>query len=132
MTGGPENLATQPISLWFAGNTIEIEASNVIRPNQNDIPIDFPIGNLVVDNFEVLAVYANEQVERGTYKVHANILLMIVDDWGIDASSLYNDDPSVFLAKMPNLQTLADEGLLFNRAYSQPLCSPTRATILTG
>ena len=132
MTGGPENLATQPISLWFAGKTIEIEASNVFRPNQNEITFDFPIGNLDVDNFEVLAVYANEQVERGTYKVHANILLMIVDDWGIDASSLYNDDPSVFLAKMPNLQTLADEGLLFNRAYSQPLCSPTRATILTG
>ena len=33
---------------------------------------------------------------------------------------------------MPNLQSLASTGLQFNRAYAQPICSPTRATILTG
>ena len=33
---------------------------------------------------------------------------------------------------MPNLQTLADNGLLFSRAYAQPVCSPTRATMMTG
>jgi len=63
-----------------------------------------------------------------------NVLLLILDDWGIDSSALYNNTagPGVQLADMPNLETLANAGLLFTRGYSQPICSPTRATILTG
>jgi arylsulfatase A-like enzyme len=63
-----------------------------------------------------------------------NILLLIIDDWGIDSSELYNTEtgPGIQLANMPHLKSLADNGLLFTRGYSQPICSPTRATILTG
>ena len=62
-----------------------------------------------------------------------NTLLLILDDWGIDASELYNTPGSgIQLARMPNLETLANSGLVFTRGYSQPICSPTRATILTG
>ncbi|MDE0860722.1 MAG: sulfatase-like hydrolase/transferase [Akkermansiaceae bacterium] len=63
-----------------------------------------------------------------------NVLLLIVDDWGIDASELYNTEtgPGIQLANMPTLKNLADNGLLFTRGYAQPICSPTRATMLTG
>lgn len=61
-----------------------------------------------------------------------NILLMIVDDWGIDSSSLYNANPSASLPPMPTLDALAADGLLFRKAYVQPTCSPTRTNILTG
>ena len=63
-----------------------------------------------------------------------NVLLLIIDDWGIDASELYNTQtgPGIQLANMPHLKSLADNGLLFTRGYAQPICSPTRATILTG
>ncbi len=80
-----------------------------------------------------------------TYSVAGanNVLLLILDDWGIDASELYNRrGPGIQLADMPNLRGLLyssgeitgtpDEGLLFTRGYAQPICSPTRATILTG
>ena len=80
-----------------------------------------------------------------TYSVAGanNVLLLILDDWGIDASELYNTrGPGIQLADMPNLRGLLyssgeitgtpDEGLLFTRGYAQPICSPTRATILTG
>lgn len=61
-----------------------------------------------------------------------NILLLIVDDWGIDSSSLYNTNTSASLLPMPTLDALAAQGLLFNSAYVQPTCSPTRTNILTG
>jgi len=61
-----------------------------------------------------------------------NILLMIVDDWGVDSSSLYNDHPDASLPPMPNLSSLADVGMVYDNAYALPTCSPTRATILTG
>ncbi len=61
-----------------------------------------------------------------------NVLLIILDDWGIDSSSLYNTTPGAQLANTPNIDALASSGLLFTRGYAQPICSPTRATILTG
>lgn len=63
----------------------------------------------------------------------SNVLLLILDDWGIDASELYNTPGAgIQLANMPTLKNLADNGLLFTRGYAQPICSPTRATLLTG
>lgn len=75
-----------------------------------------------------------------------NVLLLILDDWGLDSSELYNTEtgPGIQLANMPNLRSLLftdtssdplgtpDKGLLFTRGYAQPICSPTRATLLTG
>ena len=60
-----------------------------------------------------------------------NILLLLVDDWGIDWSPLDNPGAAQ-LPEMPNLQRRADSAVRFTNAYAQPTCSPTRATILTG
>lgn len=59
-----------------------------------------------------------------------NILLVIADDLGLDASSQYDaaDEKPV----TPNLDQLANAGLVFDNAWSNPSCSPTRAGILTG
>lgn len=132
MSGGPANLNTLPSTLTFAGQAINVSSANVSRPTQNEITLDFPRDSLGIGDSSVTATYAGEPSQNGIYTVHTNILLMIVDDWGLDASPLDNDLPDALLASMPNLQNLADEGLRFTRAYSQPLCSPTRATILTG
>ncbi|TYA71969.1 sulfatase-like hydrolase/transferase [Seonamhaeicola marinus] len=59
-----------------------------------------------------------------------NILLIIADDFGLDACPGYNlgtEKPS-----MPNLINLMNNGLKFNNVWSNPTCSPTRAGILTG
>lgn len=61
-----------------------------------------------------------------------NILLIIADDYGMDSSSLYNSNPAASLPPTPNLVALAQRGVLFRNAYASPLCSPTRACILTG
>ena len=59
-----------------------------------------------------------------------NVLILIADDLGIDQLAPYGVglDP----APTPNLDLLASSGVLFRNAWSQPTCSPTRATIQTG
>jgi arylsulfatase A len=58
-----------------------------------------------------------------------NIILIVADDLGITDLSCYGrkDQPT------PNLDRLAKHGLRFTNAYAAaPVCSPTRAALLTG
>ncbi|WP_299788502.1 sulfatase-like hydrolase/transferase [uncultured Marivita sp.] len=59
-----------------------------------------------------------------------NILLIIADDMGLDASRCYSLGDQQ--APMPNVEALCASGMVFDNAYSAPVCSPTRATIMTG
>ena len=61
-----------------------------------------------------------------------NILLIIADDYGTDASSLYNTSPGADLPPTPNIAALATNGVRFSNAYAYPVCSPTRSAMLTG
>ena len=62
-----------------------------------------------------------------------NILLLVADDVGAEASSLYPKlVGSSGAVSMPNLEKLAAGGLVFDNAWVNPMCSPTRSTILTG
>ena len=57
-----------------------------------------------------------------------NILLITSDQQHYSMLGKIND-----ILKTPNLDKLADEGMSFDRAYcSNPTCSPSRASILTG
>ncbi len=58
-----------------------------------------------------------------------NILLILSDDHSVPYLGCYgNDDMNT-----PNLDKLAEEGIMFNHAYTNaPQCVPSRATILTG
>ncbi|MFN0077948.1 MAG: sulfatase-like hydrolase/transferase [Prosthecobacter sp.] len=59
-----------------------------------------------------------------------NILLIIADDFGLDACKLYN--PAGNNAATPNIDSLATNGVRFNNAYAYTVCSPTRSSIITG
>ncbi len=61
-----------------------------------------------------------------------NILLIIADDFGIDASALYNTSPAASLAPTPEIAKIAANGVRFTNAYAYPTCSPTRSAMLTG
>jgi len=61
--------------------------------------------------------------------VQPNIILVMADDqgWG-DAG--YNGHPFV---QTPALDTMAKDGFVFDRFYAgAPICSPTRASVITG
>ena len=59
-----------------------------------------------------------------------NILLIIADDMGLDASPGYN--LGVTKPTMPNLENMMSSGIRFSNLVSNPTCTPTRASILTG
>lgn len=59
-----------------------------------------------------------------------NVLLVIADDLGLDPVPGYLPGPQK--ATMPHLEALMAQGLTFDNVWADPLCSPTRSTILTG
>ncbi len=59
-----------------------------------------------------------------------NILLIIGDDIGVEQVSAFGIGPEP--ARTPNLDALAARGMRFSRVWAQPMCSPTRATLLAG
>lgn len=60
-----------------------------------------------------------------------NILLLIADDYGADSCGLYNTN-ALNRPKIPTIESLATNGVVFRHAYANPICSPTRACIMTG
>ncbi|MEM1321111.1 MAG: sulfatase-like hydrolase/transferase [Bacteroidota bacterium] len=59
-----------------------------------------------------------------------NILLIIADDMGKDATSGFSEGN--IKPNTPNLDKIRNEGLVFNNFWVNPTCSPTRAAIITG
>jgi len=59
-----------------------------------------------------------------------NVILIIADDLGSDYCGFYENHLDT--CKLPNVRKLLARGVRFSKAWSNPLCSPTRAGILTG
>lgn len=57
-----------------------------------------------------------------------NVILFLVDDMGWMDSSVYGSR----YYETPNMERLARQGMRFTNAYATPICSATRASILTG
>jgi len=57
-----------------------------------------------------------------------NIILIMADDVGFEAFSAYGGTSY----QTPHLDRLAATGMRFDRAFSQPLCTPSRVQIMTG
>jgi len=99
------------------------------------------------------ATFAAAQRASAAQNRRPNILLIIMDDVGMDVTTdMYpgliddlgkkygpaglnhpnyraiNGSP----ASTPNLDRLAQQGMVFANTWAQPFCSPTRASILTG
>lgn len=66
-----------------------------------------------------------------------NIIFILADDFGITDTEAYANkftgvDASKMFYETPNINRLVNEGVAFSQAYATPLCSPTRASIMTG
>ncbi len=73
----------------------------------------------------------NNNVENiTTAPIKPNILLIIADDMGLDASPGYN--LGITKPTMPNMESMINSGVRFTNLWSNPTCTPTRSSILTG
>ncbi|MGF6951073.1 arylsulfatase A-like enzyme [Neobacillus sp. B4I6] len=81
---------------------------------------------------EVLKQKTNEQKQKSQQKEgedspKPNIVYIVLDDSGFSDIGSYGSE-----VKTPNLDWLAENGLRYNNSHVTPVCSPTRAALLTG
>lgn len=82
----------------------------------------------------MLVWIASTTLQAAEQRAHAgknkrpNIILIMADDLGAETLGCYGN--SIFAT--PNLDRMASEGARYNNAYATPICTPTRAMILTG
>lgn len=82
---------------------------------------------LIVILFAALSLSCTQKKEEVIQR--PNILFIMSDDHAYQAISAYSDK----LIQTPNIDRIAEEGLLFSNAcVSNSICAPSRATILTG
>jgi arylsulfatase A-like enzyme len=78
-------------------------------------------------------VWAKGPKQAVTEQRPSNIILIVADDLGINDISLNGGGVAGGLAKTPNIDRLALEGVNFTTAYAaNATCSPSRAAMMTG
>lgn len=76
----------------------------------------------------ILTLSCSSPPSADSLEVRPNILFILVDDLGKEWVSCYGAED----VETPNIDKLADSGMLFHNVYSMPQCTPTRLTFLTG
>lgn len=76
----------------------------------------------------VLHIYFGNTQVAAAATARRNIVIMLADDLGWADLSCYGAD----LHETPHLDRFAREAVRFTDAYAMSVCSPTRATLLTG
>jgi arylsulfatase A-like enzyme len=64
-----------------------------------------------------------------------NIIVFMVDDMGWQDCSVFfgnKKNPSNSFYETPNMERMAAMGMKFTNAYSTPVCTPTRVSLMTG
>jgi arylsulfatase A len=67
-------------------------------------------------------------IASGNPATKPNIVIVLADDLGVECLSSYGGTSH----KTPNIDKLVTQGMRFTRCFSNPYCSPSRASLLTG
>ena len=86
------------------------------------------VGLIVLAARNAIGKMFKNGASRKTQK-QPHIVLILADDLGFNDVS-YNAHGSA--VQTPNIDRLASEGVILDNHYVQPICTPTRAQLLTG
>ena len=75
-----------------------------------------------------LILVSSFAILHSSFSAQPNVILFLVDDMGWMDCGAYGSK----YYETPNIDRFAARAMRFTNAYSQPLCSPTRASLLTG
>ncbi len=120
----PRELHENVLSRLQAGSSTDPLAATTVKVADNMEPV------IPHDDQAAAAKQKLAALEKKTGK-KPNILIFLMDnvgygDWGIYGGGAMAGAPT------PNIDRLGREGLQLMYAYSQPSCTPTRCTLLTG
>lgn len=107
----------------LAGNTDHAAVGDLDR---NHLPIPRPTAEQITE------MDARDATQPPRFEIEApkdapNIVIVLIDDIGFGATSTFGGG-----IHTPTFDRLADSGLRFNRFHTTALCSPTRASLLSG
>ncbi|MGE5059717.1 MAG: sulfatase-like hydrolase/transferase, partial [Betaproteobacteria bacterium] len=77
------------------------------------------------------AVEAKPATQAKPAAHHPNILLIVLDDVGIDQMSSFGYGGAT-APRMPNVDAIANAGVRFRNFWTMPECSPSRALMFEG
>ena len=103
--------------IWFSQNWYKTPKyiGQIKNPTQKNIPIEWENG------------------PKSRTNSKPNIIVVLVDDLGFNQISSYGGGMANGKFKTPNIDKLASDGVLCTNGYSSsPVCSPSRASLLTG
>ena len=105
------------IGIWFSQNWYKMPKyiSNLKNPTIENVAIEWEDG------------------PKSRTSSKPNIIVVLVDDLGFNQISSYGGGMANGKFKTPNIDKLASDGVLCTNGYSSsPVCSPSRASLLTG
>lgn len=70
----------------------------------------------------------SKQLSVKTTDRKPNVIVVLTDDQGYGEVG-YNGNPII---KTPNLDKFAEDNVIFSQFYTSPVCTPTRAALMTG
>lgn len=86
-----------------------------------------PYGKLVVALFLTISVVRTSGLHAQQQPDKPNIIIILADDLGWGDVGFHGSE-----IRTPNLDRLAREGVILSHFYTAPICSPTRAGLMTG
>ncbi|MEL7223032.1 MAG: sulfatase-like hydrolase/transferase, partial [Bacteroidota bacterium] len=83
----------------------------------------FSCGLLLFINLFATSSLAYSQ--KDSFTVSPNIVLILVDDSGLMDFGVYGGE-----ARTPNIDRLAQQGMMFTNMHASPACAPSRAMLM--
>ena len=94
------------------------------------LPIALNLSTPIADNQDV---EWQKSESKKSIEDKPNIILILADDLGFNDVSFYNGGAADGSLMTPNIDQLAKDGVAFMNGYAaSPVCSPSRAAIMTG
>lgn len=77
--------------------------------------------------FLIIGQYSSVYAQEHATESKPNIVLILVDDAGLMDFGAFGGE-----ARTPNIDRLAEHGMMFTNMHASPVCAPSRAMLMTG